>query len=100
MKPVSPGRRARKASTYPASNTCWRTIQQVFDAGYVDAFRARRPGETGFTFPSWQPHLRLDYVFAPAASVGRIVTCDVVHSDSATRASDHLPILAELSLVP
>jgi exodeoxyribonuclease-3 len=78
----------------------WRTVQQVFDAGYVDAFRARRPGETGFTFPSWQPHLRLDYVFAPAASVGRVTTCDVVRTDSAARGSDHLPILAELSLAP
>jgi endonuclease/exonuclease/phosphatase family metal-dependent hydrolase len=76
----------------------WRTIQQVFDAGYVDAFRARRPGEAGFTFPTWQPHLRLDFVFTPAAFVGRIDTCEVITTDTATRGSDHLPILTELSI--
>lgn len=74
----------------------WRTVQQVFDAGYVDVFRSRRPGETGFTFPSWQPHLRLDYVFAPVGSVGRIAACEVIGSDTATRGSDHLPILVEV----
>jgi len=76
----------------------WRTIQQVFDAGYVDAFRALRPGETGFTFPTWQPHLRLDYVFTPAAHVGRITECEVITTDSATQGSDHLPILSVLRL--
>lgn len=74
----------------------WRTIQQVLDAGYVDAFRTQRPAEPGFTFPSWQPHLRLDYVFVPASSAGRIDGCEVVHTESAVRGSDHLPILVEL----
>ena len=73
----------------------WRTVQQVVDAGYVDVFRTRRPAEAGFTFPSWRPHLRLDYVFAPASSAGRIDACDVVNTDSAIRASDHLPIMIE-----
>ncbi len=76
----------------------WRTIQQVFDAGYIDAFRARRPGETGFTFPTWRPHLRLDYVFTPAAYVGRIAECEVITTDSASRGSDHLPILSVFNI--
>ena len=76
----------------------WRTVQQVLDAGYVDAFRVSRPGETGFTFPTWNPHLRLDYVFVPAAFVDRVAHCDVVDRASATRASDHLPLLADLSV--
>lgn len=76
----------------------WRTIQQVLDAGYVDAFRARSPGEPGFTFPTWQPHLRLDYVFTPAAYAARITECAVIRTESATRGSDHLPILSELQI--
>ena len=74
----------------------WRTIQQVIDAGYVDVFRSHRPGDAGFTFPAWEPHLRLDYVFAPAGSAGRIQQCQVVHTESAVRGSDHLPIVVEL----
>lgn len=73
----------------------WRTIQQVFDAGYVDAFRTRHPGETGFTFPTWQPHIRLDYVFVPAPAADRLTRCDVVTDERAMRGSDHLPLLAE-----
>jgi exodeoxyribonuclease-3 len=73
----------------------WRTIQQVIDAGYADVFRSQRPGEPGFTFPSWEPHLRLDYVFAPADSTRRITHCQVVHTESAVRGSDHLPVVVE-----
>ena len=39
--------------------------------------------------------LRLDYVFAPPAMAGRISACDLVSTDLARRASDHLPLLAE-----
>lgn len=73
----------------------WRTIQQVVDAGYVDAFRASRPSETGFTFPTWQPHIRLDYVFVPAQHRDTLASCAVVDAASAARASDHLPLTAE-----
>jgi exodeoxyribonuclease-3 len=76
----------------------WRTIQQVLDARYVDAFRVSRPGETGFTFPAWHPHLRLDYIFVPAAFASRIASCDVVRHAGAVGASDHFPLFAELSL--
>ncbi len=75
----------------------WRTVQQVLDAGYVDAYRAANPGETGFTFPTWNPHLRLDYVFVPAAFASRVTACEVVASDTATGASDHLPLRADFS---
>ncbi len=78
----------------------WRTVQQVLDAGYVDAFRIARPGETGFTFPTWNPHLRLDYVFVPDGFASRITACDVVRRESATRASDHLPLFADLATDP
>src|SRR5262249_11522210 len=69
----------------------WRTIQLVLDAGYADAYRSQHALAPGHTFPSWDPHLRLDYVFAPKAYVDQIDRCDVVLSGEAAAASDHLP---------
>jgi exodeoxyribonuclease III len=74
----------------------WRTVQAVLDAGYADAYRQRHGTEAGFTFPTWNPHLRLDYLFVPAPELPRVVSCDVVTGADATRASDHLPIVADL----
>jgi endonuclease/exonuclease/phosphatase family metal-dependent hydrolase len=45
----------------------------------------------GHTFPSWGPHLRLDYVFAPTKYENQIERCDVVLSGETAAASDHLP---------
>jgi exodeoxyribonuclease-3 len=74
----------------------WRTIQIVLDAGYEDAIRLRHPGRFEPTFPTWDPHLRLDYVFAPRDFADRIISCDVVRHPDAATASDHLPVVAEL----
>ena len=74
----------------------WRTIQAVLDAGYGDAFRQRHATEPGFTFPTWDPHLRLDFLFVPAVDMPRVTSCDVVTGADATAASDHLPIVADL----
>jgi exodeoxyribonuclease-3 len=74
----------------------YRTIQAMLDAGYADAFRRLHPEERGYTFPTWDPHVRLDFVFLPAASADRLSDCRVI-SEGATlaRASDHFPLLAE-----
>jgi endonuclease/exonuclease/phosphatase family metal-dependent hydrolase len=74
----------------------WRTIQLVLDAGYIDGYRERHGGATGFTFPSWDPHVRLDYVFAPAVFASRVQSCEIVTHPAAPAASDHLPLLAEV----
>ena len=74
----------------------WRTIQVILDAGYVDAFKCRQPDAIGHTFPTWDPHLRLDYLFAPAAFVPRVSVCRVAMTDDTRQASDHFPLLAEL----
>jgi exodeoxyribonuclease-3 len=74
----------------------WRTVQSVLDAGYADAYRQRHGAQAGFTFPTWNPHLRLDYLFVPAAEISRVLSCDVVSGADATRASDHLPLVADL----
>jgi exodeoxyribonuclease-3 len=77
----------------------WRTIQLVLDAGYVDAYRIRHGGATGYTFPSWAPHVRLDYVFTPAGFSSRLHSCEIVTHPAAPAASDHLPLLAEVDFV-
>jgi exodeoxyribonuclease-3 len=74
----------------------WRTIQAVLDAGYRDVFRRLHPERVGYTFPSWRPHVRLDYLFVPDAFVGQIVSCDVWEGPATREASDHLPIVGEL----
>jgi exodeoxyribonuclease III len=73
----------------------WRTIQLVRDAGYADVYRSLHALAPGHTFPSWDPHLRLDYVFAPKQFEDQIERCDVVLSAEAAAASDHLPIVAD-----
>lgn len=74
----------------------WRTIQSILDAGYVDAFKYRQPDVIGHTFPTWDPHVRLDYLFTPAAFVPRVATCRVAIADEARKASDHFPLFSEL----
>ena len=76
----------------------WRTIQTVLDAGYVDSFRMLHPEDPGWTLPTKNPHIRLDYVFLPHALSGRVTTCDVVRSDPASIASDHFPVVADLQI--
>jgi exodeoxyribonuclease III len=75
----------------------WRTIEMVLNAGYVDSFRKVHPEEAGPTFPVWDPHVRLDYVFVPGGSSNRVIDCQVVHHPAAKAASDHFPLLVELS---
>src|SRR5262249_59884971 len=76
----------------------WVTIHTVVEAGYVDAFRTRHPGDPGMTMPSWDPHVRLDYGFVPSAFAARLTAVDVVRPSPAATASDHLPVVAELSV--
>ena len=73
------------------------TIQLMRDSGYADGYRALHPDEKGYTFPVWDPHLRLDYIFLKSGFVGRLLQCDVINlPDKAPKASDHFPLLAHL----
>jgi exodeoxyribonuclease-3 len=75
------------------------TIQVMLDAGYADGFRLLHPDIKGYTFPTWDPHLRLDYVFVPSSFATGLKACEVVdHPAGVSTASDHLPLLAELEL--
>jgi len=74
------------------------TIQLMLDEGYADAWRRLHPNSSGHTFPTWDPHLRLDYVFVPARDAERIAVCEVLFEPEALvkEASDHAPILVEV----
>ena len=74
----------------------WRTIQTVLDAGYVDAYRHLHPDLVGNTFPTWDPHVRLDYLFVPGGYIANVRACDVLSPPEAAAASDHHPLFTEL----
>jgi endonuclease/exonuclease/phosphatase family metal-dependent hydrolase len=76
----------------------WETIQIMLDAGYVDGYRTVHPLEKGYTFPTWNPHVRLDYVFLPALFGDRLKGCEVRDESSVEPASDHFPLLAHLEI--
>jgi exodeoxyribonuclease-3 len=76
----------------------WRTIQMMLDASYVDVYRSLHPEKPGFTFPTWGPNIRLDYVFAPQAWAAQLRSCEVVDGPGAREASDHLPLMTELDV--
>ena len=77
------------------------TIEHMRNDGYVDAWRTVHGNlqeEPGHTFPVWNPHVRLDYVFAPAEYASRFTACEVRRTPEMARtASDHFPLLVEIS---
>jgi exodeoxyribonuclease-3 len=75
------------------------TIQLMLDAGYGDGFRRLHPDDKGYTFPTWDPHVRLDYVFVPKVFIGRLARCEVIKEpqERVRAASDHCPLLVELN---
>ncbi len=78
----------------------WRTIQKILDAGYSDAFRTRHPSDPGLTFPTWDPHVRLDFLFVPGVFVDCVRRCEVAAHADAPAASDHLPLVSEIETEP
>jgi endonuclease/exonuclease/phosphatase family metal-dependent hydrolase len=71
------------------------TIQLMLDSGYVDAWRVRHPAHPGHTFPTWDPHVRLDYVFLPSRYAARLSAVEILTgATDAKDASDHYPLLA------
>src|SRR5262245_22927648 len=53
------------------------TIQVMLDAGYLDAYRVLHK-DNGYTFPTWDPRVRLDYAFLPRGYAERLLKCDVI----------------------
>jgi exodeoxyribonuclease III len=72
------------------------TLGPLLDAGYVDCFRKLHPKEDGFTLPSVDPQVRLDYVFAAPSLNDALRESRVITSPTeVASASDHLPVLTE-----
>ena len=77
----------------------YQTIQVMLDAGYADGYRNLHPADPGFTFPTWDPHVRLDFVFLPAGGARRLKECRVItDGPGIAHASDHFPLLAHVDL--
>lgn len=77
----------------------WQTIAIVLNAGYVDGYRSLHLASAGYTFPTWDPHVRLDYAFLTPAVAPRLTACEVVTDEPAVRAaSDHFPLRLDLDL--
>lgn len=74
------------------------TIQLMLDAGYSDGYRTLHQ-DKGYTFPTWDPHVRLDYVFVPKAFRERLLESAVITEpkERIRAASDHCPLLAALA---
>jgi endonuclease/exonuclease/phosphatase family metal-dependent hydrolase len=75
------------------------TIGTMLSNGYLDVFRTLYPDRPGFTFPIWDPHLRLDYAFVNPAARPMVKACEVIDNlDAAKKASDHFPLLTEFEV--
>ncbi len=74
-------------------------VDQVLKAGYIDAFAAAgNPPMSGATYPASAPERRIDYIFLPSSCVGALRACAPFVVDLRPAASDHLAVLAELSI--
>jgi exodeoxyribonuclease-3 len=76
----------------------WKTISTILQAGYCDGFRLLHADIAGLTFPTWRPHVRLDYVFVPSAHASCLRACDVITGGATREASDHFPLMAQLEV--
>lgn len=71
-------------------------IPQMEKAGYVDALRAvDQPGQGTF-IPAALP-LRIDYIFLSASLAPSLRSCQVWQEEPGHEASDHRPVLAEIT---
>ena len=75
----------------------YQTIQILLAAGYTDAFRRLHPEDLGYTFPTWDPHVRLDFIFMPTRNEGIVTECRVLTDNPKVKeASDHFPLFVSL----
>ena len=90
-------RRLRALVWLSGGHIRWRTIATVLAAGYVDSFRQLHPHDLGYTLPTPDPHVRLDYAFVPGAFVQHVRSCEIVRTPDVASASDHFPLLLEVN---
>ena len=90
-------RRLRALVWLSGGHIRWRTIATVLAAGYVDSFRRLHPDDLGYTLPTPDPHVRLDYAFVPGAFAEHVRSCEIVRTPDVANASDHFPLLLEVA---
>jgi endonuclease/exonuclease/phosphatase family metal-dependent hydrolase len=87
--------RLRAVVWMTGGNIRWTTIQLMLSDGYTDGYRMFHKDE-GYTFPTWDPHVRLDYSFVPSVFAPRLAKCEIVRDAPGIReASDHFPLFSE-----
>ena len=89
-------RRLRALVWLSGGHIRWRTIATVLAAGYVDSFRQLHPDDVGYTLPTPDPHVRLDYAFVPGTFAQHVRSCEIVRTPDVAAASDHFPLLLEI----
>lgn len=68
-------------------------------AGFSDCYRSLHPDRPGYTLPTPDPGVRLDYIFASQPLAARLQGCFVaVDPPEVHRASDHYPLTADFAL--
>lgn len=72
-------------------------IPMLLASGYIDCYRRMHPMAPGYTYRLPDLSLRLDYMFASIEMALHLHSCDVVDTEEARIASDHLPLFAEFS---
>jgi endonuclease/exonuclease/phosphatase family metal-dependent hydrolase len=81
-----------------------RAIAAIETAGFIDLYRRSNPAAAGNTVPTplggakAGPEVRFDYIFGTAKVAEALVRCDVIESGATRAASDHFPLVADLSL--
>ena len=76
----------------------WKALSMLLAAGYVDGYRLLHH-DPGFTFPTWDPQVRLDYLLIPAKVMSAVKSCRVMYdAPGAKQASDHFPLLSEIAI--
>jgi exodeoxyribonuclease III len=88
--------RLRAGATNLGTDVDDRALRAMEAAGFVDLYRRVNPGEVGATFPA--AGVRLDYIFATADLVEHLADCQVYGAPPADRASDHIPLFADIDV--
>ena len=93
---VGPGPNIIKDNASPEIAFSRDVINLVLGDSYTDCYRAMHPTTPGYTYKLPQPPwLRLDYIFASPAMTSLLCASNIISGDTASKASDHLPVWAE-----
>lgn len=83
------------AWTSRVASDAFQVVSRLMRRGYVDAGAASGPEPT---FPTSEPLIRIDYIWASAPLAGQIRWCRPWQTEDTDLASDHFPVLAEIDV--